>query len=121
VCRRSVGVAPSLSAALALRSNRELAGEATMAGPLDPFGDAVVIGGWRRWLHNAVEAPTLGQFLLRHNRITDQQLARALAIQRLSGERLGHVLVRSECLTETELTSILNRQHILRWLARLLG
>ena len=92
-----------------------------MAEPLGHLSNAVIIGGWRRWLHDAVEAPTLGQFLLRHNRITDQQLARALAIQRLSGERLGHVLVRSECLTETELTTILNRQYVLRWLTRLFG
>ncbi len=92
-----------------------------MTGQTGYLDVAVTVSGWRRRLHNAVEAPTLGQSLLRRNLITDAQLARALAIQRLSGERLGHVLVRLESLAEAELEHSLHRQRILRWLAQWLG
>jgi hypothetical protein len=81
----------------------------------------VSVSRWRLWLHHAIEAPTLGQSLLRRHLITDEQLARAIAIQRLSGERLGHVLVRLEYLAEAELEHILARQRLLRWLNQFLG
>ncbi len=92
-----------------------------MAEQFGHLGASVTVSGWRRRLHNAVEAPALGQSLLRRNLITDEQLARAIAIQRLSGERLGHVLVRLEYLAEVDLDHVLNRQRILRWLSQWLG
>ena len=54
---------------------------------------AATVRGWRvrlsRAIHRNFEAPALGQVLLRRQLVTRQQLAQAIAIQRLSGERLG--------------------------------
>jgi len=80
-----------------------------------------VVRGWRAWVHRAVEAPTLGQLVLRRGAVSRQQLAHAIAIQRLSGERLGHVLVRLEYLGETDLDHLLGQQRVLRWLTWVLG
>jgi hypothetical protein len=89
------------------------------SGPVETA--VVMVSGWRLWVHNVIEAPTLGQSLLRRHLITEEQLARAIAIQRLSGERLGHVLVRLDYVAAAELDHILNRQRVLRWLTQLFG
>ncbi|MEI8393706.1 MAG: hypothetical protein WCF85_03150 [Rhodospirillaceae bacterium] len=78
-----------------------------------------VFGRWRSYLQNRFEIQTLGQYLLRRGLITRLQLARALAIQRLSGERLGHVLVRLDYLTEEQLNHHLYRLRLECWLCRL--
>lgn len=84
-------------------------------------GIVTAVRGWRTWIHNAVEAPTLGQLVLRRSLVSRRQLAHAIAIQRLSGERLGHVLVRLDYLGEADLDHLLSRQRVLRWLNQILG
>ncbi len=88
----------------------------------EPFSTGrPLVRGWRSRVLHAIEAPTLGQCVRRRGLVNEQQLAQAIAIQRLSGERLGHVLVRLNYLEETELAHILSRQRLLRWLGYWLG
>ena len=77
--------------------------------------------GWRLRLRRAVEVPTLGRLVLVRGLVSEQQLAHAIAIQRLSGERLGRVLVRLDYLDESRLEGLLGRQQLLRWLTYFLG
>ena len=76
---------------------------------------------WRGRMHSALDAPTLGQLVLRRGMVTRQQLAHAIAIQRLSGERLGHVLVRLDYVGDQDMEQVLGRQRLRRWLAYWLG
>ncbi len=76
---------------------------------------------WRAWLRSVVETQTLGQLVRRQGLVSDQQLAQAIAIQRLSGERLGHVLIRLDYVEAQVLDRILSRQRAARWLNKILG
>lgn len=52
----------------------------------------------------------LGDILLKSKRINDQQLGRALDVQRQTNEKLGEVLVRFGLITDTELQAVLTWQ-----------
>ncbi len=54
----------------------------------------------------------LGELLVQSGRITDNQLAQALAEQKRSGEKLGEVFVRLGVLTELQLIGLLDFQRI---------
>lgn len=52
----------------------------------------------------------LGDILLKSKRINDQQLGRALDVQKQTNEKLGEVLVRFGLITESELQAVLTWQ-----------
>ena len=52
----------------------------------------------------------LGQLLLKNNLITENQLDRALEIQKTTGQKLGEILIGRHYITEEDLNEILNLQ-----------
>ncbi len=54
--------------------------------------------------------PPVGQLLKDAGIITDEMIAYALTIQRVSRERLGDVLLRLRCVTDTEMARVLAKQ-----------
>ena len=69
---------------------------------------------FRFWLNRHSDVPRLGQLLLRHNKISIEQLNAALVAQRLTGERLGQILLRQNVVTKWQIRSILLQQRMLR-------
>ena len=62
----------SRGAAVESCSSRDHPGEGAMVEQSGPVETAVVmVSGWRLWVHNVIEAPTLGQSLLRRHLITE--------------------------------------------------
>ena len=57
----------------------------------------------------ATDHEQLGQFLLQEGLISREQLVRAMAEQKSSGQRLGYVVVRLRMVEENEVTKILAR------------
>ncbi len=53
----------------------------------------------------------LGRLLVSTRLITEDQLQKALSIQKKEGGRLGSILVRLQWVTETALTQVLSQQH----------
>ncbi len=56
------------------------------------------------------ERKPLGQILLEDKKITEEQLNHALEVQRETGDRLGHTLVKLGYITEEELAKALEKQ-----------
>lgn len=52
----------------------------------------------------------LGQLLIKEGKITDEQLLKALEVQRKTGDRLGHTLINLGYITEDELITVLEKQ-----------
>ena len=57
------------------------------------------------------ERPRLGSLLIREGLVTENQLARALALQRRTGGLLGQILVRMGCVGEDKLVEVLAAQY----------
>jgi type IV pilus assembly protein PilB len=58
--------------------------------------------------------PLLGELMVGEALITRQQLGRALAEQRRTGEKLGQILVRLDLIDERQLTTFLSKQYQIR-------
>ncbi|MGH9455821.1 MAG: GspE/PulE family protein, partial [Terriglobia bacterium] len=67
--------------------------------------------GWSKPLAIQTTVARVGEILVRENRITSEQLSRALEHQRANGGRLGHSLVKLGFLTDDEVTSALSVQY----------
>tara|TARA_Y100001001_G_C8001835_1_gene306561 strand:+ start:211 stop:1170 length:960 start_codon:yes stop_codon:yes gene_type:complete len=63
----------------------------------------------------------LGDLLVRSNIISKDQLLQALALQKQSGNALGHILCDLGFLSKTQLYGVLGRQSVLRFSAAALG
>lgn len=59
----------------------------------------------------------IGELLVAANVITQEQLERALAHPRKEGERLGHVLLALEMVSDTQLTQALSQQLAVPWVS----
>jgi type IV pilus assembly protein PilB len=52
----------------------------------------------------------LGRLLLKNNLVTENQLERALEIQKTTGQKLGEILIGRNYITEEDLIEILDLQ-----------
>jgi len=57
-----------------------------------------------------MKAPPLGQLLIQNGKITEEQLLKALELQRKTGDRLGHTLVNMRYIDEDTLINVLEKQ-----------
>ncbi|WP_292932939.1 hypothetical protein [Noviherbaspirillum sp.] len=66
------------------------------------------------WLQQHREKSLLGQLLLKHGLISEEQLARAIEHQRKTGQRLGDIVAEWNLVTHRHVQDVLRKQRNLR-------
>lgn len=71
------------------------------------------------WLTRSKEQSMLGQLLVRHKLISEEQLAQAIDHQARTGQRLGEIVTEWNLVTQRHLQEVLHKQRNLRLAAAL--
>ncbi|HJV87662.1 MAG TPA: hypothetical protein VJ698_19490 [Noviherbaspirillum sp.] len=66
------------------------------------------------WLQQSREKSLFGQLLLKHDLVSEEQLARAIEQQRRTGQRLGDILAEWNLVTQRHVQEVLRKQRNLR-------
>jgi hypothetical protein len=73
------------------------------------------------WYRPEHPAQLFGQLLVRHKLVTEEQLGRAIAQQRDTGQRLGEIFAEWNLVTQQHVQDILRKQRRVRMAAALIG